>query len=100
MHIRVAYKLFDYFAYSLPLIILAFLAAGFAISMLFADVLSNTDVAKSILDVSPTSGMRRLVAVWISSPAHWQRLGAVLVCFDVVQLSEGCECAPLTSCGW
>jgi hypothetical protein len=50
--VRTAVKLWDYFCLSLPVIIAAFIASGFAISMLFADVLSRTDVSDQILQVS------------------------------------------------
>ena len=49
--VRTGVKLVDYLGYSLPLIILAFIAAGFAISMLFADVLNRTNIKDQILDV-------------------------------------------------
>jgi ABC-type transporter Mla maintaining outer membrane lipid asymmetry ATPase subunit MlaF len=45
---RFLQKLGDYFLVSLPLIICAFLAAGFAISMLFADVLNNMGIAEFV----------------------------------------------------
>ena len=41
----------DYFGYSLPLIFMALLAAGLAISMLTADVLVKTDVKQQVVDV-------------------------------------------------
>lgn len=43
-------KLLDYGGLSLPLIVLAFVAAGFAISMLFADVLARADVTDQLLE--------------------------------------------------
>mmetsp|Transcript_18349 Transcript_18349/g.24215 ORF Transcript_18349/g.24215 Transcript_18349/m.24215 type:complete len:530 (+) Transcript_18349:77-1666(+) len=48
---RIVVKLWDYLIYSLPLIVLAFIAAGLAISMLFADVLGRTEVTDKILGV-------------------------------------------------
>jgi hypothetical protein len=49
---RTRAKMADYLCYSLPLVGLAFIAAGFAISMLFADVLVRTDVTDQIVEVS------------------------------------------------
>eukprot|EP00039_Didymoeca_costata_P002597 m.61354 g.61354 ORF g.61354 m.61354 type:complete len:499 (-) comp11402_c0_seq1:1299-2795(-) len=48
---RTMIKMMDYFGYSLPLIMLAFVAAGFAISMLFADVLQRTDIKDTVIQV-------------------------------------------------
>jgi hypothetical protein len=42
--VRTGVKLFDYCGVSLPLVMLAFVAAGFAISMLFADMLNRTNI--------------------------------------------------------
>jgi len=44
-------KVLDYFLYSLPLILLTFLAAGLAISMLSADILRRVDVTDTVLSV-------------------------------------------------
>eukprot|EP00750_Incisomonas_marina_P023206 INCI5022.4.p1 GENE.INCI5022.4~~INCI5022.4.p1 ORF type:complete len:439 (-),score=74.84 INCI5022.4:509-1825(-) len=46
---RLLHKAIDYFAYSLPLIILCFCAAGGAIGMLFGDSLARTEVVSQIL---------------------------------------------------
>lgn len=48
---RFIIKLLDYFLYSLPLILLTFLAAGLAISMLSADILRRVDVTDSVLSI-------------------------------------------------
>ncbi|KAL3783704.1 hypothetical protein ACHAW5_005189 [Stephanodiscus triporus] len=50
-HERFFVKLLDYFLYSLPLILLTFLAAGLAISMLSADILRRVDVSDTVLSV-------------------------------------------------
>lgn len=50
-HQRFILKLLDYFLYSLPLILLTFLAAGLAISMLSADILRRVDVTDTVLGV-------------------------------------------------
>jgi len=50
-HQRFMIKLLDYFLYSLPLILLTFLAAGLAISMLSADILRRVDVSDTVLSV-------------------------------------------------
>ena len=44
-------KVLDYFLYSLPLILLTFLAAGLAISMLSADILRRVDVTDTVLSI-------------------------------------------------
>jgi len=44
-------KVLDYFLYSLPLILLTFLASGLAISMLSSDILRRVDVTDTVLDV-------------------------------------------------
>jgi len=49
--VRTGVKLFDYCGVSLPLVLLAFVAAGFAISMLFADMLNRTDIKGQVLDI-------------------------------------------------
>lgn len=46
---RTFLKFFDYFGISIPLIICAFFAAGFATSMLFAQMLKETDI-QTIMD--------------------------------------------------
>jgi ABC-type nitrate/sulfonate/bicarbonate transport system ATPase subunit/ABC-type transporter Mla maintaining outer membrane lipid asymmetry permease subunit MlaE len=48
---RFMIKLLDYFLYSLPLILLTFLAAGLAISMLSSDILRRVDVTDTVLSV-------------------------------------------------
>ncbi|KAL7535964.1 hypothetical protein ACHAWF_005324 [Thalassiosira exigua] len=50
-HHRFAAKVLDYFLYSLPLILLTFLAAGLAISMLSADILRRVDVTDTVLSI-------------------------------------------------
>lgn len=50
-HQRFIVKLLDYFLYSLPLILLTFLAAGLAISMLSSDILRRVDVTDTVLSV-------------------------------------------------
>ena len=45
---RAAARLYDYFAYSLPLIVCAFGATGAALSMLLADMLQRVDVVKIV----------------------------------------------------
>jgi len=50
-HERFMIKLLDYFLYSLPLILLTFMAAGLAISMLSADILRRVDVSDTVLSV-------------------------------------------------
>lgn len=50
-HQRFIMKLLDYFLYSLPLILLTFLAAGLAISMLSSDILRRVDVTDTVLSV-------------------------------------------------
>ena len=50
-HQRFMIRLLDYFLYSLPLILLTFLAAGLAISMLSADILRRVDVSDTVLSV-------------------------------------------------
>jgi len=50
-HQRFVMKLLDYFLFSLPLILLTFLAAGCAISMLSADILRRVDVTDTVLSV-------------------------------------------------
>ncbi|KAL3761857.1 hypothetical protein ACHAWU_009022 [Discostella pseudostelligera] len=50
-HQRFLIKLLDYFLYSLPLILLTFLAAGLAISMLSSDILRRVDVTDTVLSV-------------------------------------------------
>ena len=47
-------RLQDYTLYSLPLIVMAFLACGTAIGMLTADLLARLDFAKDILDLVDT----------------------------------------------
>lgn len=42
---RTIFKLNDYLGISIPLVLFAFIAAGFAISMLFGDLLKSTDAA-------------------------------------------------------
>jgi hypothetical protein len=49
--IRTFEKIKDYVGFSLPLVLLAFVAAGFAIGMLFADILARIDVTDQILQV-------------------------------------------------
>jgi hypothetical protein len=44
--------LLNYFLYSLPLILLMFLVAGLAISMLLADILPRVDVSNTVLSVA------------------------------------------------
>ena len=44
-------KLLDYFLYSLPLILLTFVAAGLAIAMLSSDILRRVDVTDTVLSV-------------------------------------------------
>ena len=48
---RFVTKLLDYFLYSLPLILLTFLAAGLAIAMLSSDILRRVDVTDTVLSV-------------------------------------------------
>ena len=48
---RFILKVWDYFLYSLPLILLTFLAAGLAISMLSADILRRVDVTDTVLSI-------------------------------------------------
>ena len=48
---RFVLKLLDYFLYSLPLILLTFLAAGLAIAMLSSDILRRVDVTDTVLTV-------------------------------------------------
>lgn len=50
-HQRFIAKVLDYFLYSLPLILLTFLASGLAISMLSSDILRRVDVTDTVLDV-------------------------------------------------
>mmetsp|Transcript_7946 Transcript_7946/g.14966 ORF Transcript_7946/g.14966 Transcript_7946/m.14966 type:complete len:606 (+) Transcript_7946:153-1970(+) len=50
-HHRFSSKLLDYFLWSLPLILLTFLAAGLAISMLSSDILRRVDVTDTVLSV-------------------------------------------------
>lgn len=50
-HQRFLIKLLDYFLYSLPLILLTFLAAGLEISMLSSDILHRVDVTDTVLSV-------------------------------------------------
>lgn len=47
--VRTALKVFDYLGISIPLIVCAFFAAGFATSMLFAQMLKDTDI-QTIMD--------------------------------------------------
>lgn len=51
---RFAERLWDYFVYSLPLIVLAFLAAGMALAMLTADVLQRLDVTDPVIQLVDT----------------------------------------------
>lgn len=48
---RFGERLLDYVVYSLPLIALAFMACGLAISMLSADLLQRLDVSEKVLDL-------------------------------------------------
>lgn len=48
---RFILKVWDYLLYSLPLILLTFLAAGLAISMLSADILRRVDVTDTVLGI-------------------------------------------------
>ena len=48
---RFVLKVWDYLFYSLPLILLTFLASGLAISMLSADILRRVDVTDTVLSV-------------------------------------------------
>ena len=48
---RFAEKLSDYFLWSLPLIVLTFVACGLAISMLSADILRKIDVTEPVLKI-------------------------------------------------
>lgn len=48
---RFVTKLLDYFLYSLPLILLTFLASGLAIAMLSSDILRRVDVTDTVLTV-------------------------------------------------
>ena len=48
---RFIMKLLDYFLYSLPLILLTFMAAGLAISMLSSDLLRRVDVTDTVLSI-------------------------------------------------
>ena len=71
---RLQSKATDYLFYSLPLIALAFLAAGLAISMLFAEVLTGTDVGKRVLRVlddefADAKGMLKSIAPVIRAKA-------------------------------
>mmetsp|Transcript_33026 Transcript_33026/g.67316 ORF Transcript_33026/g.67316 Transcript_33026/m.67316 type:complete len:617 (-) Transcript_33026:164-2014(-) len=50
-HQRFLIKLVDYFLYSLPLIVLTFIAAGLAISMLSSDILRRVDVTEPVLSI-------------------------------------------------
>ena len=51
LFVRFMVKLQDYLGLSLPLILVSFLAAGFAIALLTADVLHKTDVTDRVIDV-------------------------------------------------
>ena len=51
---RFTARLWDYFVYSLPLIALAFLAAGMALAMLTADVLQRLDVTDPVVRLVDT----------------------------------------------
>ena len=48
---RFSEKLSDYFAWSLPLIVLTFVACGLAISMLSSDILRKIDVTDPVLEI-------------------------------------------------
>jgi ABC-type transporter Mla maintaining outer membrane lipid asymmetry ATPase subunit MlaF/ABC-type transporter Mla maintaining outer membrane lipid asymmetry permease subunit MlaE len=48
---RFILKVWDYLLYSLPLILLTFLASGLAISMLSADILRRVDVTDTVLSI-------------------------------------------------
>ena len=48
---RFAEKLSDYFVWSLPLILLTFVACGLAISMLSSDILQRLDVTDPVLEI-------------------------------------------------
>jgi len=48
---RFAEKLTDYFVWSLPLILLTFVACGLAISMLSSDILKRLDVTDPVLEI-------------------------------------------------
>jgi ABC-type transporter Mla maintaining outer membrane lipid asymmetry ATPase subunit MlaF/ABC-type transporter Mla maintaining outer membrane lipid asymmetry permease subunit MlaE len=48
---RFASKLLDYFIFSLPLIMLTFIASGLAIAMLSSDILRRVDVTDTVLSV-------------------------------------------------
>lgn len=50
-HHRFLAKLLDYLLYSLPLVLLTFLASGLAISMLSSDILRRVDVTDTVLSV-------------------------------------------------
>jgi len=50
-HQRFMVKVLDYFLYSLPLILLTFMAAGLAISMLSSDILRRVDVTDTVLSI-------------------------------------------------
>mmetsp|Transcript_38986 Transcript_38986/g.71467 ORF Transcript_38986/g.71467 Transcript_38986/m.71467 type:complete len:538 (-) Transcript_38986:61-1674(-) len=50
-HQRFFMKVLDYFLFSLPLILLTFLASGLAISMLSSDILRRVDVTDTVLSV-------------------------------------------------
>jgi len=50
-HQRFIVKVLDYFLYSLPLILLTFMAAGLAISMLSSDILRRVDVTDTVLSI-------------------------------------------------
>jgi ABC-type nitrate/sulfonate/bicarbonate transport system ATPase subunit len=51
LHERFLWKLTDYLLWSLPLIMLTFVASGLAIAMLSADVLAKIDVTDQVLEI-------------------------------------------------
>jgi len=68
-------RLLDYTLYSLPLIVMAFIACGIAIGMLTADLLARLDIADDILDLVDTQ-IRPLIKLLTGEEAtSFQLLG-------------------------
>jgi len=94
---RTGVKVVDYLGYSFPLILLAFVAAGFAISMLFADVLNRTDIKQHVIEVmddelKTAEGMVKMMIPMLKKKvvsvidARSPQLKAMLYCMGVAKL--------------
>lgn len=68
-------RLWDYFVYSLPLIALAFMAAGLALAMLTADVLERLDVTDPVIQLVDTEVRPLIQMLTGEAPSAFTMMG-------------------------